>query len=214
MKNLVISMIALSLIATAFSASAKPVEPTESNCGIDIISLNAYTHDFAFSNNTISDNRGEGIYISNEFGSEVEHFTFMLNKITGNTGYGLEIYNFDSGVHDFNFIGNTITGNGMLEPIKVEVIDGRAEVRAIFSAIKRAKAAGVYVTEGKLSRGASVRVRRDGEIVAESTIGSLRRFQDDVKEVSAGYECGVVLQDFGEYKVGDVLDLYRVEEVI
>ncbi len=102
---------------------------------------------------------------------------------------------------------------GMLAPSHVEVIDGRAEVRAVFAATKRAKAAGVYVTEGKLSRGASVRVRRDGEIVAESTIGSLRRFQDDVKEVSAGYECGIVLQDFSEYKVGDILELYRVEEV-
>ncbi len=102
---------------------------------------------------------------------------------------------------------------GMLEPTRVEVIEGRAEVRDSFTAGKRQKAAGVYVTEGKISRGASTRILRGNEIIAESTVNSLRRFKDDVREVTAGYECGVVLQDFNKYEVGDVLEFYRIEEV-
>ena len=100
---------------------------------------------------------------------------------------------------------------GMLDPSQVEVIEGRAEVRAVFSAGKRGKAAGVYVTEGKISRGASVRVRRQEEIVFESTVGSLKRFKDDVREVATGYECGIGVKDFGEFEVGDMLELFRIE---
>ncbi len=101
---------------------------------------------------------------------------------------------------------------GMLEPTYVEVIDGRAEVRAIFPAGKKEKAAGVYVTEGKISRGASVRVRRQEQVVFESIVSSLRRFKDDVKEVAAGYECGIGIQDFSEFQVGDILELFRKEK--
>jgi len=98
---------------------------------------------------------------------------------------------------------------GMLEPTYVEVIDGRAEVRAIFPAGKKEKAAGVYVTEGKISRGISVRVWRQEQVVCESTVSSLRRFKDDVKEVTAGYECGVGIKDFSEFQVGDILEFFR-----
>ena len=101
---------------------------------------------------------------------------------------------------------------GMLEPTYVEVIDGRAEVRAIFPAGKKEKAAGVYVTEGKISRGASARVRRQEQVVFESIVSSLRRFKDDVKEVAAGYECGVGIKDFSEFQVGDILELFRREK--
>jgi len=101
---------------------------------------------------------------------------------------------------------------GMLEPSKVEIIEGRAEVRAVFPAGKRGKAAGVYITEGKINRGASVRVRRQEEMVFESIVSSLRRFKDDVREVTAGYECGVVIQDYSEYEVGDILEFFRIEE--
>ena len=100
---------------------------------------------------------------------------------------------------------------GMLEPSQVEVIEGRAEVRAVFSAGKRGKAAGVYVTEGKISRGASVRVRRQEELVLESTVSSLKRFKDDVREVAIGYECGIGVKDFSEFEVGDILELFRIE---
>ncbi|MBI2328057.1 MAG: translation initiation factor IF-2 [Chloroflexi bacterium] len=101
---------------------------------------------------------------------------------------------------------------GMLEPSQVEVIEGRGEVRAIFPAGKRQKIAGVYVTEGKISRGASVRVRRHDEIVSESIVSSLKRFKEDVREVATGYECGLGVKDFSEFEVGDILELFRIEE--
>jgi translation initiation factor IF-2 len=101
---------------------------------------------------------------------------------------------------------------GLLEPVYVEVIDGRAEVRAVFSSGKRGKASGVYVTEGKVSRGASVRVRRGEQVVHESVVSSLRRFKDDVKEVATGYEGGVGIKDFNEFEVGDILEFFRREK--
>ncbi len=103
---------------------------------------------------------------------------------------------------------------GMLEPVKVEVIDGRAEVRAVFSAGKKQAIAGLYVTEGKIRRGVSVRVRRQKETISESTVISLRRFKEDVNEVAAGYECGVGLKDFNDFKVGDILEFFRIEETV
>jgi translation initiation factor IF-2 len=101
---------------------------------------------------------------------------------------------------------------GMLAPTKVEVVDGRAEVRAVFPAAKNAKVAGVYVTEGKVTRGASVRVLRQKKVAAESTVNSLRRFKEDVREVTAGYECGVRVTDFDDFQVGDILEFFRIEE--
>ncbi len=101
---------------------------------------------------------------------------------------------------------------GMLEPSYVEVIDGRAEVRAIFPAGKKEKAAGVYVTEGKVTRGVSTRLRRGEQVVVESTISSLKRFKDNIQEVSAGYECGAVIEDFNEFQVGDILEFFRREK--
>jgi len=101
---------------------------------------------------------------------------------------------------------------GMLEPTYVEVIQGRAEVRAIFSAGKTGKVAGVYVTEGKVSRGISVKVRRGEEVVVESVASSLRRFKDDVKEVTAGYECGVGIEGFNEFETGDILEFFTTEK--
>jgi len=98
---------------------------------------------------------------------------------------------------------------GMLAPSYVEVIDGRAEIRAVFSSGKMGKVAGVYVTEGKISRGISARVWRQEQVVCESIVSSLRRFKDDVKEVTAGYECGVGIKDFTEFEVGDILEFFR-----
>ena len=100
---------------------------------------------------------------------------------------------------------------GMLEPTYVEVIEGQAEVRSVFALGKQEKVAGVYITEGKVTRGASARLRRGGELVCESTVSSLRRFKDNVKEVAAGYECGVGLKDCNEFQVGDTLELFRSE---
>jgi len=100
---------------------------------------------------------------------------------------------------------------GMLQPSYVEVVDGRAEVRAIFPTSKKGKVAGVYVTEGKVSRGVPVRLWRQGQAVCESTVNSLRRFKEDAKEVVAGYECGVGMADFSEFQVGDILEFFRKE---
>ncbi len=101
---------------------------------------------------------------------------------------------------------------GMLAPTLVEVVEGRAEVRAVFPLGKGSKIAGVYITEGKASRSASVRVRRQDNILSESTVSSLKRFKDDVREVNTGYECGVGVRDFNDFEVGDVLEFYRIEE--
>jgi translation initiation factor IF-2 len=101
---------------------------------------------------------------------------------------------------------------GMLEPTYVEVIDGRANVQAVFSGGKGTKVAGVLVAEGKIIRNSSVRVRRGKDILADSTVSSLKRFKDDAKEVATGYECGVGVKDFHDFHVGDVLEFYRMEK--
>jgi len=100
---------------------------------------------------------------------------------------------------------------GMLEPTYVEVIDGRATVQAVFPAGKGTRVAGVMVNEGKVTRNASLRVRRGKQVVADATVSSLKRFKDDVKEVAAGYECGVGVKDFNDFQVGDILEFYRME---
>jgi len=113
----------------------------------------------------------------------------------------------------YNLVGDVDKAlKGMLEPSYVEVIDGRAEIRAIFSAGKKEIAAGVYVTEGKITRGVSTRLRRGEQVVVESVASSLRRFKDNVREVAAGYECGVVVEGFNEFQVGDILEFFRREK--
>jgi translation initiation factor IF-2 len=101
---------------------------------------------------------------------------------------------------------------GMLEPTYAEVIDGRAEVRGVVPAGKGAKAAGVYVTDGKVTRNTSVRVYRGKEVLADSTVSSLKRFKDDAREVATGYECGIGIKDFNDFEVGDILEFYRMEK--
>lgn len=99
---------------------------------------------------------------------------------------------------------------GLLEPSYIEVIEGQAEVRAVFSSRKKSNIAGVYITEGKASRNSSVRVRRQKQVVSESVVSSLRRFKDDVKEVAAGYECGISIKDFNDFQAGDLLEFFRI----
>jgi len=113
----------------------------------------------------------------------------------------------------YNLVGDVDKAlKGMLEPSYVEVIDGRAEIRAIFPVGKKEIAAGVYVTEGKITRGVSTRLRRGDQVVVESVASSLRRFKDNVREVAAGYECGVVVEGFNEFQVGDILEFFRREK--
>jgi translation initiation factor IF-2 len=102
---------------------------------------------------------------------------------------------------------------GELAPEEVEDILGLAEVRATFRAPRLGTVAGSFVTEGQMARGAKVRLVRDGVVVYDGTIASLRRFKDDVREVAAGFECGIGLENFRDIKEGDVLESYLVREV-
>ncbi len=102
---------------------------------------------------------------------------------------------------------------GLLAPTLREVILGHAEVRQVFHVSKIGTVAGLYVTDGKLARSASVRLVRDGTIVHEGKVDSLRRFKDDAREVTAGMECGLTLDKFNDFKVGDTLEVLTVEEV-
>jgi translation initiation factor IF-2 len=100
---------------------------------------------------------------------------------------------------------------GMLEPTEVETPLGQAEVRQLFRASRIGTIAGSHVSEGKVTRGARVRVVRDGTVIYDTTIASLRRFNEDAREVSAGYECGIVLANFQDLKEGDVLETYETK---
>lgn len=101
---------------------------------------------------------------------------------------------------------------GMLEPKTREVELGRAEVRSIFKISNYGIVAGCYVLDGKITRNAEIRVVRDGIIVADVKLDSLKRFKDDVKEVAKGYECGMGLTKFSNLKEGDVFEAYEIEE--
>ena len=101
---------------------------------------------------------------------------------------------------------------GMLAPKYRDVELGRVEVRETFKISSIGTIAGSYVLSGKVTRNSKIRVVRDGIVIAEDTIASLKRFKDDVKEVSAGYECGIGLDKFNDIKVGDILEAYIVEE--
>ncbi len=100
---------------------------------------------------------------------------------------------------------------GLLEPIKREEVLGTAEVRATFKIKKVGMVAGCYVLEGKVVRGAKARLVRDGVVVYDGEIESLKRFKDDVQEVSKGYECGVKLKDYNDVKVGDLIECYEIK---
>jgi translation initiation factor IF-2 len=102
---------------------------------------------------------------------------------------------------------------GMLEPDEVEDSVGTVEIRQIFRASKIGVIAGSYVTDGKITRGARTRLVRDGTIVYDGEIASLRRLSDDVREVAAGFECGIVLRNFQDIKEGDVLEVYETRKV-
>jgi translation initiation factor IF-2 len=100
---------------------------------------------------------------------------------------------------------------GVLGPERIETVVGRAEIKEIFPAGKKDKAAGLLVTDGFIRKGLYARITRDDVIVSKTSIASLRRFKDDVAEVRAGLECGVVLQDTNDIKPGDILETFDVE---
>jgi translation initiation factor IF-2 len=100
---------------------------------------------------------------------------------------------------------------GLLEPVYSDVIDGHAEVRQVFRISRRGNIAGCQVRDGTVSRSSLVRVLRGEEMLAETKLDSLRRFTDDVREVQAGYECGIALEGFGDFQEGDVFEFYHRE---
>ncbi|MBE6058286.1 translation initiation factor IF-2, partial [Clostridium sp.] len=102
---------------------------------------------------------------------------------------------------------------GMLEPEFKEVVIGTAEVRQVYKISSVGTIAGAYVQTGKLARNAGARVIRDGIVIFESELGSLKRFKDDAKEVAQGYECGLSIEKFNDIKEGDIIECFIMEEI-
>jgi translation initiation factor IF-2 len=103
--------------------------------------------------------------------------------------------------------------SGMLAPEQQEIEHGRAEVRALFRVPRVGTIAGCYVLQGTITRGSRARVVRDGVVVYDGRVGSLKRFKDDVREVAEGFECGIGIENFNDVKEGDVIEAYEVREV-
>jgi translation initiation factor IF-2 len=102
---------------------------------------------------------------------------------------------------------------GMLSPVQTEEILGEAEVRALFRVSRLGTIAGCMVTSGLVRRGARVRIVRDGTVIHETSIAQLKRFKDDVREVSEGFECGILLDGFNDVKEGDILEVFETREI-
>ncbi|MBU3126468.1 translation initiation factor IF-2 [Clostridium tagluense] len=102
---------------------------------------------------------------------------------------------------------------GMLDPVYKEVVLGRVEIRQIYKVSNVGTIAGSYVLTGKITRNSSVRVLRNGIVITESTLASLKRFKDDAKEVAAGYECGLSVEKFNDLKESDIIEAFIMEEV-
>ena len=101
---------------------------------------------------------------------------------------------------------------GMLAPKFREVVMGRIEVRHVYKISSVGAVAGAYVLSGKVTRQCQIRVVRDGIVIAEDKMSSLKRFKDDVKEVTEGYECGITLEKFRDFKEGDIFEAFIMEE--
>src|SRR5215472_4088893 len=102
---------------------------------------------------------------------------------------------------------------GMLSPVETEAVIGEAEVRALFRVSRLGTIAGCYVTSGIVRRGARVRIFREGARIHETTIAQMKRFKDDVREVTEGFECGILLDGFNDLREGDVFEVYETREV-
>ncbi|MCB2341010.1 translation initiation factor IF-2 [Clostridium estertheticum] len=102
---------------------------------------------------------------------------------------------------------------GMLDPVYKEVVLGRVEIRQIYKVSNVGTIAGSYVLTGKITRNSSVRVLRNGIVITESTLASLKRFKDDAKEVAAGFECGLSVEKFNDLKEGDIIEAFIMEEI-
>ena len=102
---------------------------------------------------------------------------------------------------------------GMLDPVYEEKIIGHAEIRQLFKASGVGTIAGSYILDGKFQRGCQARIVRDGIVVYDGELESLRRGKDDVKEVNTGYECGIVFKKFNDIKEGDTIEAYIMQEI-
>lgn len=102
---------------------------------------------------------------------------------------------------------------GMLDPIFIEKVTGQLEVRQIFKVSKVGTIGGCYVTEGTVARNSGVRVIREGIVIFEGNLASLKRFKDEVKEVATGYECGILIEKYNDIKEGDIIEAYIMEEI-
>jgi len=102
---------------------------------------------------------------------------------------------------------------GLLDPVFREVVDGHAEVRQLFKVSGVGTIGGCYVTDGKITRSSDIRLIRNGIVILEGKLSSLKRFKDDVREVSAGYECGLMIERFNDIKEGDIIESFHMEEV-
>jgi len=102
---------------------------------------------------------------------------------------------------------------GMLEPEIREKDLGQAEIRQVFTLSKRSKVAGCMVTQGRVTSRAKARVRRESEVVYEGNVAQLKRFQNDANEIREGQECGIRLDNFSDYQVGDIIEFYEVEKI-
>ena len=102
---------------------------------------------------------------------------------------------------------------GLLEPIRKEVVVAHMDVKELFHVSRVGTIAGCMVSDGRVSRDNSIRVVRDGTVVFDGKVSSLRRFKEDVKEVQSGYECGITIENFNDVKQGDVFELYKLEEI-
>lgn len=124
---------------------------------------------------------------------------------------GVDIRFYDVIYHLLEDIKKAMTG--LLEPSYEEVVGGVAEVRATFKVPKVGVVAGCYVREGNINRNHKIRVIRDGVVIYTGKIASLKRFKEDVREVQAGYECGIKIENFNDIKEGDLLEAFEIKEV-
>jgi len=132
-----------------------------------------------------------------------------VKRLAENEGVDLRFYQVIYNIEDD--LKKAMTG--MLAPVERETVYGHAEVRAIFKVSKVGTIAGCYVKDGKIVRGASVRVLRDSVVIFTGEMESLRRVKDDVKEVAEGYECGIQIARFGDLKEGDIIEAFIIEKV-
>ena len=117
----------------------------------------------------------------------------------------------------YNIIYNAVDDikkamEGLLEPVFKEKYLGRAEIREVFSVPKAGNVAGSYILDGKMHRNAQVRLLRDNVVIYTGKLSSLRRFKDDVKDVAAGYECGIGLENYNDIKIGDIIEAFEMEK--